>query len=596
MVRTTSLGAILLAGSAQAAEPLSGVLNFRNVTGQRVVMTVEESANNEKEVEFGDFDQDNDLDVVIANAYSDFGQRRNKLYRNDGGIFLEVSGSPIISGFSGTDVSRNAFFRDYDLDGWLDIIIVNDNNTAGDPGRTKIYMNQHSAGQFTDYVEDGLARLGSGTGGAACGGYSFDADMDGDQDLYVGNYPGPSQDTMYFNNAVQNPGNPGFFTEVTGTNLPVDSDYTVDVATADVNGDGKLDLLVSNSFSDPNFIYYNDNLNAGTSVGDFSYTGSTQVLSGGTSENAMEAGDFDGDGDQDIYWTNQSGSADRIFENVGNDGSNKAMFQSFSNLPAAVTGFTSRKATVADLNEDGRLDIFVMRSGSRPVVLRNVTVNNTMEFVDWTPASAFPTGNAHEGWHAAAFDADGDDDLDIFLGGWTGDHLFHNSPPSQWHEDDLGGTIPNVFNASATVVIGAAGLAQADTFTIEGLISSAHLAVVLRGADDYLLEILDGASVLATVNRGAEGVEEAVQFDPSTMPASVDVRVTVLACGNPFNVSGDCAVDTIDFLDLLAAWGPNSGHPADFDANDVVDTVDFLALLAAWGTSEYILEVLARNG
>ena len=47
--------------------------------------TITEAANNEKQVEVGDFDEDGDLDVVIAVAQSDFGARRNKLYRNDGG-------------------------------------------------------------------------------------------------------------------------------------------------------------------------------------------------------------------------------------------------------------------------------------------------------------------------------------------------------------------------------------------------------------------------------------------------------------------------------------------------------------------------------
>ncbi len=33
----------------------------------------------------------------------------------------------------------------------------------------------------------------------------------------------------------------------------------------------------------------------------------------------------------------------------------------------------------------------------------------------------------------------------------------------------------------------------------------------------------------------------------------------------------------------MAAWGPNPGHPADFDGNGAVDVVDFLMLLANWG-------------
>ncbi len=51
----------------------------------------------------------------------------------------------------------------------------------------------------------------------------------------------------------------------------------------------------------------------------------------------------------------------------------------------------------------------------------------------------------------------------------------------------------------------------------------------------------------------------------------------------PADLDGDNEVGIIDFLDLLAAWGPNPGHPADLDGDDVVGINDFLALLAAWG-------------
>ncbi len=138
----------LLCGSGVRADTqLPGTLNFQNVTSSRINQTVPETVSNEKEVEFGDFDNDGDLDVVIAIAHSDFGQRRNKLYRNDDGVFNEVSGEPAIPGFSGTTVSRNAFFRDYDGDGWLDIIIVN----YGNSGRSKLYLNRHQDDRFSHF-------------------------------------------------------------------------------------------------------------------------------------------------------------------------------------------------------------------------------------------------------------------------------------------------------------------------------------------------------------------------------------------------------------------------------------------------------------
>ncbi len=49
------------------------------------------------------------------------------------------------------------------------------------------------------------------------------------------------------------------------------------------------------------------------------------------------------------------------------------------------------------------------------------------------------------------------------------------------------------------------------------------------------------------------------------------------------DVSGDGNVNVTDLLDLLAAWGPNPGHPADINGDGNVNVTDLLALLGAWG-------------
>ncbi len=583
-------------GTTAFADQLPGTLNFRNMTAQKIFQNQPEAANNEKEVEYGDFDNDSDLDVVIAVAYSDFQTRKNKLYINDGtGRFDEISATvPYFT--TSPDVARNAFFRDYNLDGWLDMIIVCDNNTSGDPGRTKLYMNQHPGDVHTGWTEEGNARLGPSTGGAACGAFSADYDQDGDTELYVGNYPGPSQDTLYRNNGS------AFFTAITASNVPVDTDYTVDVSSADLNGDGKLDLLVSNHGA--NKIYYNDNLEAGSEVGDFSYAASVQLPGdAATSENAMEPGDFDNDGDQDYYWSNYGlapAAADRIVRNDGNNASNLAIwtFEPVSLLPPSVVNNVSRKATVSDLNDDGRVDVFVMKEAagsSRPTVLRNTSVG-AISFVDWTPADAFPTGSTHMGWHAAAFDADDDGKKDIFIGGWANDHLFFNVPANELDESGIaGGDLPALFNLGPVAVTGTIDPAAPDTVFANDLGANAFVSVVLNGPDDYQLQILDAAdAVLATVNRGGLGVEEAIQYDPPLSPTTLKFRVTALDCAA--NVTGPCGMSVVDLLDLLGAWGPNPGHPADLNGDNVVDVVDLLEALGAWGETQYILEILSRSG
>src|SRR5206468_4195090 len=148
-----------------------------NQTGVRISSTTPEIANNEKQVEIGDFDEDGDLDVVIADAYSDFGARKNKLYRNSGGSFQEVTTSGAIPGFSLDQVSRCAFMRDYNGDGHLDIYVINDGNSNPD----QLFLAVWVAGAF-DHFEASFNFVGNGSTntGAACSGWSADFDQDGD--------------------------------------------------------------------------------------------------------------------------------------------------------------------------------------------------------------------------------------------------------------------------------------------------------------------------------------------------------------------------------------------------------------------------------
>jgi len=53
--------------------------------------------------------------------------------------------------------------------------------------------------------------------------------------------------------------------------------------------------------------------------------------------------------------------------------------------------------------------------------------------------------------------------------------------------------------------------------------------------------------------------------------------------GCPADIDGDNTVGINDFLDLLAAWGPNPDHPADLDGDGMVGINDLLSLLAQWG-------------
>jgi len=143
---------------------------------------------------WGDYDNDGDLDLYVANRGGP-----NRLYRNNrvegqsGGLtagvtFTEVGASAGVNDIDGHGVG----WGDYDNDGNLDLFVA----SFGEPNR--LYRNNRVEGQpseltagvtFTDIAPDlGMAASGIFGSAASWGDY----DNDGDLDLYVGNFEAPN--------------------------------------------------------------------------------------------------------------------------------------------------------------------------------------------------------------------------------------------------------------------------------------------------------------------------------------------------------------------------------------------------------------------
>jgi len=172
-------------------------------------------------VDWGDYDRDGDLDILLAGSARDIGSI-SRVYRNDGSnSFVDIN-----AGLYG--ISRgNASWGDYDNDGYLDIIV------AGD-GNTRIYRNSSGNGTFnelTSYI------IGISDGGVAWG----DCDNDGDKDILITgadcNNGCIGETRLYQNNGASN------FTDLNAGIIGLREDSRV--SWADYNNDKKLDFLVS---------------------------------------------------------------------------------------------------------------------------------------------------------------------------------------------------------------------------------------------------------------------------------------------------------------------------------------------------------------
>ncbi len=577
-------------------------LDFTNLTSTNVNQTVNEITTNEKEVEFGDYDNDGDLDVLMAVAQSDFGQRRNKLYRNDNGVLNEVSGAPVIPGFSNTDTSRSAFFRDYNNDGFLDIIIINDSNsgtgTIDAPGRTKLYVQNN--GVFVNVSND----LGGQTG-AACNGVSADFDGNGLADLMMCNYPNTSQDSLSLNGINGNPA--GIFTVVTNTHYIAENRYGVHSEGADMNGDGLIDIMTTNRASGIQEIVYNNLNGMGSGDGDFRYTGSRQIITefaNGNIENGMFPADFDGDGDQDLFFANFNASrADAILENTGNAANGFAQFTSIDFAPGVTT--ETHKVSRTDLDGDGKIDVVVMDNVSQPRIYRNVSVLGDIRFVEWTE-NMFT--NTQDGWHANSADITGNSRPDLVVGATNDDFLYENNATSVTQFDSLaGGVLPNFHNGDPLSIVGQIGAGETLQFIILGGVNGVPLGSILstiaRSTADIDITLLNGTTVVASSAR-ADVTHEGFQYTtPSN--ASLVMEITSNATGVLLgDVNGDGSVNLLDVQPFVDAVASGSDNPAaDLNGDGAVNLLDVDGFVAALtgggggtgpGADDFVVEFLSN--
>ncbi len=159
---------------------------FQNTGSSFVPITLPgvNNTTNKKQILWVDYDDDGDKDLFIA-AYG----APNRLYRNSGSMsFIDVT---VSSGLPLTNYETfGANFSDIDGDGTLELYVTN-YNTAN-----QMYSYNPIAGTFTDVTA--TTNTGNGNQSSFCSAF-FDYDMDGDLDLYVINDHYTEQNTMYMN-------------------------------------------------------------------------------------------------------------------------------------------------------------------------------------------------------------------------------------------------------------------------------------------------------------------------------------------------------------------------------------------------------------
>ena len=177
-------------------------------------------------------------------------------------------------------------------------------------------------------------------------------------------------------------------------------------AWADFDGDGDLDLFVGFGAGKPNRLYRNDR-----SI--FSEVASETGIADLTDTRAAAWGDFDSDGDVDLYvgFTRRSGARNKLYRNEGRG-------KPFTDVAAAMgvdaVGET-RQVSWVDVDNDGDLDLFVAMRDAPNLVYRN----DGTRFTSVGKELGLDDGRRTVG--AVWFDADEDGDLDLFVANQNGD-------------------------------------------------------------------------------------------------------------------------------------------------------------------------------
>ncbi len=298
-------------------------------------------------------------------------------------------------------------WADYDGDGDLDLFV-------GFGGRIANRLYRNDAGVLTDVAASvGVADV-RGTLSVAWA----DHDADGDPDLLVGFAPGPqSVLKLYRNDAAAKQ-----FVDITrDAGIVLDSGRVRQVAWIDFDADKDLDLFVA--FREKgNAMFRND-------AGRF-----TDVAAGiGLADTRRTVGavwfDFDEDGDVDLLTGNMDGDANGMMRNEAGRFTDVAEYAGLAwggRTPRDATNGTVRPC-IADVNNDGRLDVFTANYGRNGLFLNA----GKGTFTDVSAAWGIDIDGRYDACAFADFDNDGR--LDLYVNGTvTGgtshkDYLFRNA-------------------------------------------------------------------------------------------------------------------------------------------------------------------------
>ena len=246
-------------------------------------------------------------------------------------------------------------------------------------------------------------------GGWCYGACWADFNNDGYLDLFVvNNQTGSNNNFLYLNNGD------GTFTKVTTGIVVNDGGSSYGCTCGDYDNDGNIDIFVAN-YGGNNYLYHNN--------GDGSFTKITSgaIVNDGGNSTGCSWGDYDNDGYLDLFVCNRNQN-NFLYHNNGN-----GTFTRITTAPVGTDNSNSGGCAWGDYNNDGYIDLFVANAGPAVDFLYKNNGNGTFTKITNDPVVTDTAQSSGGSWG----DYDNDGDLDLFVsGGVIGssyDRLFRNN-------------------------------------------------------------------------------------------------------------------------------------------------------------------------
>ncbi|TMU55547.1 CRTAC1 family protein [Flagellimonas algicola] len=169
------------------------------------------------------------------------------------------------------------------------------------------------------------------------------------------------------------------FEEITEGRIATDGGLSRGVAWGDYDGDGDPDLYVSNSSGQWNALYRNngDGTFKKMTEGGFDIKVFSELVRHGGSAQGANWVDYDNDGDLDLYVVGRDDEPNFLFNNIDNLG-----FTRITEHPLTEEGIRASMACWADIEGDGDLDIFIVASGKGPNRVYKNLGDGNFEFME----------------------------------------------------------------------------------------------------------------------------------------------------------------------------------------------------------------------